>query len=336
MRFKLAALAMAVSLIAVLVPEARATISTYFNNPPSSNSIDTRVCEVINAAKSYCYVAIYSLNQPSIVNALIAAKGRGVDVRVVTDTDYRWKSGFQPSYDSLVAAGIPVVEDNRSALMHNKFIVVDGTKVVTGSYNFTTDQTTADKNNIIIFSGSSTLAAKYKSEFLQMYSGVFGASKVDYSGSTTVDGSTVYVYFSPKAAVRTAVSSHIATANTSVYFDIFTFTDSTIQNALKARKAAGCTVQGTFDSWQAGSTYTTLKSAGCAVRKDAYAGLLHDKYLAIDGGTSSSPRTVTGSFNWTAAADDANDENCVAILNSTVTSAYKADAIYVYTYKSSY
>ena len=58
--------------------------------------------------------------------------------------------------------------------------------------------------------------------------------------------------------------------------------------------------------------------------------------LAIDGGTSSSPRTVTGSFNWTASADDENDENCVAILNSTVTSAYKADAIYVYTYKSSY
>lgn len=336
MKVKLMAVMMAVTLVAFLAPEVRATMSVYFNTPPTSNSIDTRVCEVINAATSYCYVAIYALNQTSIVNALISAKGRGVDVRVVTETDYRWKAGYQASYDSLVAAGIPVVEDNRSALMHNKFIVVDGTKVVTGSYNFTTDQTTADKNNIIIFSGSSTLATKFKNEFLQMYAGVFGASKVDYSGSTTVDGSTVYTYFSPKAAVRTAVVSHINTANTSIYFDIFTFTDTSIQNALNARKAAGVTVQGAFDSWQAGSTYTSMKSAGCAVRQDAYAGLLHDKFMAIDGGTTSSPRTVTGSFNWTASADDDNDENCVTILNSTVTSSYKTNAIYVYTYKCSY
>jgi len=336
MRVKMMAVLVAVSLIVVFAPESRATMSVYFNTPTTSNGIDTRVCEVINAATSYCYVAIYSLNQPSIVNALIAAKGRGVDVRVVTDTDYRWKVGYQASYDSLVAAGIPVVEDARSTLMHNKFIVADGTKVVTGSYNFTTDQTTADKNNIIIFSGSSTLATMYKNEFLQMYAGTFGASKVDYSGTTTVDGSTVNVYFSPKAAVRTAVSSHIATANTSIYFDIFTFTDTTIQDALIARKNAGCTVQGTFDSWQAGTTYTTMKTAGCAVRKDAYAGLLHDKFMAIDGGTTSAPRTITGSFNWTAAADDSNDENCVAILNSTVTNSYKTNAIYVYTYKATY
>jgi phosphatidylserine/phosphatidylglycerophosphate/cardiolipin synthase-like enzyme len=336
MRVKLTAVLVAISLMAVFAPDSQATMSVYFNTPPTSNSIDTRVVAVISAATSYCYVAIYALNQPSIVNALISAKGRGVDVRVVTETDYRWKAGYQASYDSLVAAGIPVVEDNRSALMHNKFIVADGTKVVTGSYNFSTDQTTADKNNIIIFSGSATLATMYKNEFLQMYAGTFGASKVDYSGSTTVDGSTVYVYFSPKAAVRTAVNSHIASANTSIYFDIFTFTDTSIQDALIARKNAGVTVQGAFDSWQAGSTYTTMKSAGCAVRKDAYAGLLHDKYMAIDGGTTSSPRTITGSFNWTASADDDNDENCVTILNSTVTSSYKTNAIYVYTYKSTY
>src|SRR5690606_171181 len=125
-------------------------------------------------------------------------------------------------------------------------------------------------------------------------------------------------------------------AGTSIYFNIFTFTDTGIQDALIARKAAGKTVQGTFDNWQAGTTFTNLRNACCAVRKDTYAGLLHDKYMAISAGTTSGPRLLTGSFNWTAAADTDNDENCMSILNATVANAYKADAIYVYTYKSTY
>ena len=188
MRMKVFAVMVVILIVAIAVPAARATISTYFNNPPNANYIDTRVCEVINGATSYCYVAIYAINQPSIVNALIAAKQRGVDVRMVTETDYRYKAGYADSYDLLASYGIPIICDGRSALMHNKFIVVDGTKVLTGSYNFTTDQTTADKNNVIIFSGSSTFATLFKNEFLQMYAGTFGASKVNYSGTTKVDG----------------------------------------------------------------------------------------------------------------------------------------------------
>lgn len=337
MRMKMLVIKSAIAAITCLALPAGATMSTYFNNPPNANYIDLRVAEVIDGASSYCYVAIYALNQSRIVNSLVSAKQRGVDVRIVTDTDYRYKSGYQASYDLLASYGIPIICDGRSALMHHKFIVVDGTKVVSGSYNFTDEQTTVDKNNVIIFSGSSSLATRFKNEFLQMYSGKFGSNKTDYSGTDTVDGSTVYTYFSPKAAVRSALNSHIATANTSIYFNIFTFTDASMKDAMVARKNAGVTVKGTFDAWQATSQYsqyTNMKNAGCQVRKDTYSGLLHDKFMAIDGGTSSSPRAVTGSFNWTASADDSNDENCLVILNSTVANSYKGNAVYVYTYKA--
>ena len=304
----------------------------YFNNPPNANYIDKRVSDVIDTAQTYCYVAIYGLNRERIVDSLIAAKLDGVDVRVVTESDYRYKSGYAWAYDELESYGIPVICDGRSALMHNKFVVVDGSKVVTGSLNFTDDQTTEDKNNVIVIT-SSGIATRYKNEFLQMYNGTFGTSKVDYSGTNIVDGSTVYTKFAPKANIRTSIVYHIGTANTSIYFNIFTFTDQSIADKMITRKNAGVTVKGTFDAWQAGSAYSqydNMVNAGVPVKEDTYNGLLHDKFMAIDGGTSSGPRTITGSFNWTASADTSNDENLLVIRDATVTNSYKGNAIYVY------
>lgn len=325
-----------VLLVVFATPKVFAGFNIYYNSPPNANYIDKRVSDVIDASQNYCYVAVYALNRERIVDSLIAAKLDGVDVRVVTDSDYRYESGYAWAYDELASYGIPVVCDGRSALMHNKFVVVDGAKVVTGSYNFTDEQTTDDKNNVIIIT-SSGIATRYKNEFLQMYNGTFGTSKVDYSGTNTVDGSTVYTKFSPKANIRSSINYHIGTANSSIYFNIFTFTDQGIADKLISRKNAGVTVKGSFDAWQAGSSYSQydyMKGAGVAVRKDTYNGLLHDKFIAIDGGTSSGPRTITGSFNWTASADTSNDENVLIIQDATVTNSYKGNAIYVYNYRA--
>src|SRR3989338_1596786 len=308
----------------------------YFNTPPASNYIDNRVVDLINSSTSYCYVAVYAFNRASIKTALINAKNRGVSVKVVTEADNRNNATYKPAYDALVAAGITVVSDNRTALMHHKFIVIDDIEVLSGSYNMTDDQTTADKNNVLIIH-SSGVASRYKSEVNQMFSGIFGASKVDYSGSNTVATATVYTKFSPKTDVLASIKSHIGTANTSVYFNIFTFTDRGVADALIARKNAAVTVKGSFDAWQAGlsaSQYNYMLSSGVPVKKDTYTGLLHDKFMAIDGGTTSGPRPITGSFNWTQAANTSNDENCLVILDATVTNSYKGNAVYVYTYKA--
>lgn len=325
-----------VLLLIFFAPLVLAGFDIYYNNPPNANYIDLRVSDVIDSAESYCYVAIYGLNRERIVDSLIAAKVDGVDVRVVTDTDYRYKTGYTWAYDELASYGIPVVCDGRTALMHNKFVVVDGTKTVTGSYNFTDDQTTDDKNNVIIVT-SSGIATRYTNEFLQMYNGTFGVSKVNYSGTNIVDGSTVYTKFSPKANIRTSIIYHIGTASSNIYFNIFTFTDQGIANELIDRKNAGVTVRGTFDAWQAGSAYSqhdNLDNAGIPVKEDTYNGFLHDKYIAIDGGTESEPRTITGSFNWTASADTTNDENLMVIKDATVTNSYRGNAIYVYNNKA--
>lgn len=311
--------------------------ATYFNNPPNGKYIDLRVAELIASSQTYCYVAVYSLNNQRIVDALIERKQAGVDVRVVTEADNRNNSEFKAAYDQLVANGIVVKTDNRSALMHHKFVVIDGIEILSGSFNFTDRDVDFHKNNIVIIH-SSGVAGRYKNEFLEMWAGRFGNNKTDFSGSNTVAGATVYTKFLPMANAQASILYHLNNAKVSVYFNIFTFTDQKIADKLVELHNAGVTVKGTMDAFQANNTYSMynyLVANGVPVKKDDYSGFLHDKFMVIDGGTSGTPKAITGSYNWTTSANESNDENMLIMYDgSTVANSYKGSAVYVYNYKA--
>lgn len=318
--------------VVVSVPTAWSQFTIYYNNPSSSNNIHLRVRDVINSANSYCYVAIMALNNTTIRNALVAARNRGVTVRVVTDRGYRWKSGYQHHYDYLVNNGVAVRTDNRTAFMHHKFVVADGVRVITGSMNFTDSCISSNKNNMIRINNSG-VAGRFRNEFNEMWAGRFGSSKANRSGNNTVNGSTVRTLFAPRASIRNEIVSQVNTASSNLWFLIFTYTSSEISNAMVARHNAGANVKGVFDAWQASGTwsrYQPMRSAGVDVRRSrGYPGLLHDKFMAING-YSTNPKAITGSANWTAAADTSNDENVLIIHNSTVTNSYRGNAIWHY------
>lgn len=82
------------------------------------------------------FFAAYRLTVGSgIVGALIRAKERGVDIRVIADKAA--PCGRTSGIDPLVAAGVPIWIDDRARLAHAKTIVVDGTVTLMGSYNWT-------------------------------------------------------------------------------------------------------------------------------------------------------------------------------------------------------
>lgn len=341
---RLFSLGMAVSALFLVAGAGNASLyssngfyNVTFNNPTNTKYIDKRASDFIDAAQSYCYVAIYALNRQRIVDSLIERHQAGVDVRVVTEADNRNHPSYKAAYDQLEAAGIVVKTDNRSALMHHKFIVVDDNEVLTGSYNFTDEGTQQNKNNLLVIH-SSGVASRFKGEFLEMWAGRFGNAKADFSGRNTVSGATVYTKFGPKANLRASLLYHLNTANVSVYFNIFTFTDQSIADKLVELHQRGVTVKGTMDAYQATdqySQYQYLVANGLPIKRDAYAGLLHDKFIAIDAGTASTPKLITGSANWTAAADEENDEDMLVIYDyDTVGRSYKGNAVYVYNYKA--
>lgn len=124
----------------------------------------SQIIRQIERAQSYIYVAIYSFTLDSIADALIRARNRGVDVKVVMEKSQVDKGS---EYERLKNAGIDVKFDKNPDFMHNKFAIIDGKIVVTGSFNWSKHaDATNDENLLIVY--SEELARKYESEFFEL------------------------------------------------------------------------------------------------------------------------------------------------------------------------
>ena len=66
--------------------------------------------------------------------------------------------------------GVPVVTDNNIHVMHHKVIIIDGYRVITGSYNLSANANTKNDENIMIID-SREIAALYMKEFVRLYKG---------------------------------------------------------------------------------------------------------------------------------------------------------------------
>jgi mitochondrial cardiolipin hydrolase len=104
----------------------------------------------LNQAQSSIHVAIYSLTNARIVDALIAAKRRGLDVAVKTDKNESAEKGQAAMIAQLQAAGVPVQVSTQSRLLHHKFAAIDGRRVVTGSFNWTENAERRNRENLVI------------------------------------------------------------------------------------------------------------------------------------------------------------------------------------------
>ena len=124
-------------------PSAPAHIEAYFT--PGTECEDRIIAEISQSTN--IDIAVYSITNPKIANAIIAAHQRGAKVRIVTD---QTMAGHKSSMiDELAATGIPVRTNRRHKIEHNKFAVFDNRRMVTGSYNWTTAATKYNSENCI-------------------------------------------------------------------------------------------------------------------------------------------------------------------------------------------
>jgi phosphatidylserine/phosphatidylglycerophosphate/cardiolipin synthase-like enzyme len=128
-------------------PPAPVTPSVEVGFSPGGTAVKL-VLEVINEAKSSILVACYSFTNRDIAEALERAAHRGVKVRIVAD-----EGAAKDKYSQVPivkAAGIPVHIATRYAIMHNKFLVIDGVTVETGSFNYTAAAVKSNAENAIV------------------------------------------------------------------------------------------------------------------------------------------------------------------------------------------
>ena len=123
--------------------------------------------------------------------------------------------------------------------------------------------------------------------------------------------SRVAVFFSPKGGCTEAVTEELGKARETVLVQAYSFTSAPIAKALVEAHQRGVRVEVLLDKSQRTERYssaTFLIHAGIATFIDARHAIAHNKVMVIDGQT-----VLTGSFNFTKAAEKKNAENLLIL-----------------------
>ena len=346
-----------------LVPMITASLSSgviknYFNNPvnatlasagnvavhaPNGSAADT-LARYIGRATQTLDISIYNWNSTIIRDAVIAAKNRGVRVRILYEDDNANVSvGQLPA--NIPRVGRPAqAGSSGSAIMHNKFVIIDAEStnpnipwVWTGSMNWTGAQLATDPNNVIALQDQA-LARVYTVEFEEMWGSktdvagtiLFGSRKTDNTPHfLLIGGRSVETYFSPTDNVNGRLLTAIASADNDLHFASMLITRADLGRALAnqvtTRNIAACSDGLVNDtSGTAGFAFRLIKvGMGNRVLLKNTRGIMHHKTLIVDAGANQSDPTVfVGSHNWTASADTENDENTLVVHDAKVTNRY--------------
>ena len=308
-------------------------IDIYFTDPESplasqeTGGPDGPLVDSIDAARLTIDVAIYSINLRTVRDALIRAHERGVQVRMVMESDNMDRSVPQ----ALIETGIPILGDRREGLMHDKFMVIDRSEVWLGSMNYTFSGAYEDNNDLIRVR-SDKMAADYTKEFEEMFlDDKFGPDVVSETPypDFSINGTDLEVLFSPDDGVAGRVYNILSEAEKSIYFLAYSFTSDDLGQIIRTQAENGVNVAGVMDEGQVksnvGTEYDLFKRAGLKVLVDNNEGLMHHKTIIIDDQI-----VITGSYNFTRSAETRNDENLVILYNPAIANFYMQEFNRIY------
>ena len=136
------------------------------------------------------------------------------------------------------------------------------------------------------------------------------SSPLDTSSTVQATG-TIEVGFSPHGGITDMIVNELNTAKSSIEVQAYSFTSAPIAQALKEASKRGIIVRIILDKSQETEKYSSLTfftNAGLPVHIDTAFSIAHNKIMIID-----KVDIITGSFNFTKAAEQNNAENCLIL-----------------------
>jgi phosphatidylserine/phosphatidylglycerophosphate/cardiolipin synthase-like enzyme len=322
-------------------------INFYFQSKRAGvdGKVVSHLVQFIGKAKHSLDVAIYDLKNPDVLKALKAQAGK-VKLEILYDGG---KAGAgsttvdpkSPTRQAIAGAGLlkfarPVQEKGRH-LMHNKFIVRDGSSVWTGSGNFTTGGLVLQDNNFVTID-SPVVAAAYSKSFGEL--GAPGHATSHSKGGSgpptkiSVGGTPIIIYFSTQVAeaegIETEVQNRLKGAK-KVRVIAMLISDKGILASLLAVKKKD--IKGVLDPHEMKQVmkghpadpnfwFANGDNRFVAAPSHAFNGkgdkndFMHNKVMIIDDKV-----VITGSYNFSENAE-LNDENMLIIESKSVAGAY--------------
>ncbi len=133
-------------------------------SPKGGKAAREALLEAVRQAQREVLVAAFVLTDRELVEALVEARRRGVAVKVLLET----RNLRDSREEDLLQAGVPVRQDGNPYTLHHKVLVLDGERVVTGSYNFSARAWQVNNENLLVLQ-SPALAERYREEVLRLW-----------------------------------------------------------------------------------------------------------------------------------------------------------------------
>lgn len=156
---------------ASLVDDLRQSLWARTDKAPATAQIETGfspdgdaerlVLKVINSSTRSIRLAAYSFTSPRVVQALVHAKRRGVDVQVVADDSNPKSKSGSAALNLLAGADIRARLNAEYAIHHDKYIIADERHVQTGSFNYSKAAAKSNSENVIVIWNNPELAQSY-------------------------------------------------------------------------------------------------------------------------------------------------------------------------------
>lgn len=319
------------------------------------DDLEAVIIDFVGGAKESLDVAVQELDSEPIAQALIDARFRGVSVRVFLEQDYlrspriprvtssagdeliararaQWEELRRPPdrktnrdiFAALLRCNVDVKADYNDAIFHQKFAIRDfrerarpTSALLSGSANWTTTDGHNNLNHVMVFHDA-RICAEYRREFDEIRSGSFGRRQHGpVPRAYNLRGVPVKILFAPDHAPELEIVKQMLKAERRVDFAIFTFSGSSgIDDAMIALRESGRRVRGVLDptqgrqSWAATPWLHDKQVEVFLPAKRRPFRKLHHKLMVIDDAV-----VVAGSFNYTAPANEFNDEN-IFVLGS--------------------
>ena len=324
------------------------------------DDLDAAIGSFIDGARDSLAIAVQEIDSEPVARKIIAAKQRGVKVRVILEGDYLVEDTARPDpwvvlapggtnegnrqiLNAFLRARVDVISDLNPRIFHQKFVVRDAglptSAVLTGSTNFTltdtghnTDGRGNNLNHLVVLHGA-TAAAQYLGEFERLRSGTFGDlhERVEPKPREFNLGRVrVKPLFAPRHGPEMEVMKQMLKARTSIDFAMFTFSSSSGIDDTMLRLAQlqpRIRIRGVLDRGQGGQRWAptqALKAAGVELflnKPGTEVRKVHHKLMVID-----EQLVIAGSFNYTEPATMFNDENIVVLGDLDATGAENLQA----------
>ena len=142
-------------------------IAVYFSR---IDDPQTAIIRSLNEAQQSIHIALYYFTDPQIASAVVDAHDRGVATYVYLDRSQVNQKYSQARH--LAEQGVPVRISSNRYIMHNKFAVIDGALVLTGSYNWTKSAYERNDENLVCIRRPE-IAQRYKHRFRYFWTHAF-------------------------------------------------------------------------------------------------------------------------------------------------------------------